>query len=166
MVGKWTAQELVENRDKAANEIQDVLLTELNEEFFTEISFQMANIDYSDNFEKGVEAKVLAIQEAETAKNQTVRIEEEMKQEVIRQKGIANAAIETARGKSEAEKIEAQGKAAAIKIVGKALEDNPMYLDQQEIEVQREVAKSASGWKTVVMGETGTLLNLPINSEK
>ncbi len=164
VVGRWTAQELVSNRDKAANEIQDVLLTELNKEFFTEISFQMANIDYSDNFEKGIEAKVLAEQEAQRAKNLTVKIEEEARQDVIRAEAAAKVKIEEAKGKADAEKIEANGKAAAIRTVGAAIRQNPEYLEQQQLEVQREVAKSASGWKTVVIGETGTLLNLPVTT--
>jgi len=64
VIGKWTAQELVSNRDKAANEVTEKLISELDSYYFTDISFQMSNIDYSDAFEKGIEDKVLAEQAA------------------------------------------------------------------------------------------------------
>jgi regulator of protease activity HflC (stomatin/prohibitin superfamily) len=57
VVGKWGAQELVANRDKASAEIHQKLQEELSAEFFAEISFQMSNVDYSDAFEKGIESK-------------------------------------------------------------------------------------------------------------
>ena len=40
-------------------------------------------IDYSDSFEKAIEGKVTAEQEALKAKNKTVQVEEEAKQRVI-----------------------------------------------------------------------------------
>ena len=45
--------------------------------------FNITDIDYSDSFEKAIEGKVTAEQEALKAKNKTVQIQEEAKQKVI-----------------------------------------------------------------------------------
>ena len=44
---------------------------------------------------------------------------------------------------------------------GAAIRRNPEVLKLKGIEAQIEMAKSASGWKTVVMDGAGTLLNIP-----
>ena len=49
------------------------------------------NIDYSDNFEKAIEDKVIAEQKAQEAVNNTKRIQEEAQQTVIAAKAEAEA---------------------------------------------------------------------------
>ena len=162
VIGKWVAQELVANRDQATLDIEQKLVENLPAEFFTEISFVIDNVDYSENFEAGIEAKVLAEQAAQTAKNRTVQIEEEARQKVIEAQGDADAAIAKAEGDAKAMVLLAESNAKALDLEGKAIARNPQVLELREIEVQKEMAKSASGWNTVVMGGAGgTLLNIP-----
>lgn len=149
VIGKWVAQELVANRDKAAKEIEEKIISELPAEFICEVSFVINDISYSDNFEAGIEAKVLAEQEAQKTKNRTLQIEEEAKQKVIAAQAEANALV-----------AKAEGNAKALDVEGKAIARNPQVLKLRELEVQKEMAKSASGWKTVVMDGAGTLLNI------
>lgn len=79
VVGHWIAQDLVGSREEATKEITEKLGASINPKYFTEISFQMADIGYSKNFETSIEEKVMAEQEALKAKNRTVQVEEEAK---------------------------------------------------------------------------------------
>lgn len=83
IIGKWQAQELVANRDSARIQVTTALQNKLDKRFFENITFQFNNIDYSDNFEKAIEAKVIAEQKAQESRNNTLRIQEEAKQKVI-----------------------------------------------------------------------------------
>lgn len=91
VIGKWQAQDLVSNRDKARLDVLTALNERLDKRFFGNISFQIINIDYSDNFEQAIENKVIAEQEAQRAANNTVRIKEEAQQKIITAKAEAEA---------------------------------------------------------------------------
>lgn len=150
--GKWTATELVANRNLVANEIEQRLREELPEGFFTDISVKLDDISYSDAFEKGIEAKVLAEQEAQKSKNRTVQVEEEGRQKVIQAQATADAQI-----------AEAKGKAEAMDIEGAAIRRNSQYLELKKLDVQAQMAESAKSWQTVIMsgGQANALLNIP-----
>ena len=83
VIGKWNAQDLVANREKATNEILEKLIKQLTPKYINVTGFQIINITYSDVFEKAIESKVTAEQDALKAKNKTVQIEEEAKQKLI-----------------------------------------------------------------------------------
>jgi regulator of protease activity HflC (stomatin/prohibitin superfamily) len=102
IIGHWQAQDLVGNRDKARLEILSALNERLDASYFENYTFQFINIDYSDNFENAIEAKVIAEQKAQEAVNNTRRIKEEAEQKVIT----------------------AQAEAKAMAIKSKALESN------------------------------------------
>ena len=51
VIGKWQAQDLVSNRDKARIDIVSGLNDRLDNRFFQNITFQFINIDYSNNFD-------------------------------------------------------------------------------------------------------------------
>ncbi len=91
VIGKWQAQELVSNRDKARVEALAGLQDKLDNRFFQNITIQFINIDYSDNFEGAIEDKVIAEQKAQEAVNNTNRIKEEANQKVITAKAEAEA---------------------------------------------------------------------------
>ena len=83
VIGKWNAQDLVANREKAADEILNKLQIQLDPRYINVTDYQMTEIKYSDTFEKAIESKVTAEQEALKAKNKTVQVEEEARQQVI-----------------------------------------------------------------------------------
>lgn len=83
VIGKWNAQDLVANREKATQEILIKLQKHLTPKYVNITDFQMTAIAYSGVFEKAIESKVTAEQEALRAKNKTVQIQEEAKQKLI-----------------------------------------------------------------------------------
>ena len=83
VIGKWNAQDLVANREVATNDILEKLVEQVKDKYINVTGFQIININYSSVFEKAIESKVTAEQEALKAKNRTVQIEEEAKQKVI-----------------------------------------------------------------------------------
>ena len=91
VIGKWQAQELVANRDKARVDVLAGLQERLDKRFFQNIIFQLADIDYSDKYESAIEDKVIAEQKAQEAVNNTRRIKEEAEQKLISAKAEAEA---------------------------------------------------------------------------
>lgn len=93
VIGNIEAAELVNAREKAAKSILDTATAQIAEAKVpvTITSLVITNIDYSDVFEKSIEEKVVAQQNAIRAQNETKRVEEEARQVVVRAKAEAEA---------------------------------------------------------------------------
>jgi len=83
IIGKWNAQDLISNREKATGDILYKLQAQLKDNYINVSDFQMTDINYSKVFEQAIESKVTAEQEAQRAKNKTVQVQEEARQKVI-----------------------------------------------------------------------------------
>ena len=83
VIGRWNAQDLVANRAIATADILEKLQSQLKDRYINVTSFQIIDINYSEVFERAIESKVTAEQEALKAKNKTVQVEEEAKQKLI-----------------------------------------------------------------------------------
>ena len=83
IIGKWNAQDLISNREKATSDILQKLQMQLKNNYINVTDFQMTEINYSKVFEQAIESKVTAEQEAQRAKNKTVQVQEEARQKVI-----------------------------------------------------------------------------------
>jgi regulator of protease activity HflC (stomatin/prohibitin superfamily) len=100
VIGQWEAADLIGNRSKIAPQVLAAVQERvqakcraagLPDDTVELVSFALTNIDFSDEFEKAVEAKVTAVQLAEQEKNRTVQITEQAKQQVITAKASAEA---------------------------------------------------------------------------
>lgn len=91
VVGGWQATDLIANRAKATTDILVRLQEQLDDNYITITDFNITDIDYSDSFERAVEAKTVAEQEALKAKNKTVQVQEEAHQKVISAEAEAKA---------------------------------------------------------------------------
>lgn len=83
VIGKWNASDLVANREEATSDILLKLRDQLNSKYVNVTAFQIVDINYSEVFERAIESKVTAEQDALKAKNKTVQIQEEARQKVI-----------------------------------------------------------------------------------
>ena len=91
VVGKWEADTLVANREKATSEIMELLTGSLAKNHILVQNVVIENIEYSQQFERAIEEKQIATQEAIKAKNETKRIEEEATQKVLTAKAEAES---------------------------------------------------------------------------
>ena len=84
---------MVANRDKVASNILQSLQQrmETNSYPVAITNFQMINIDYSDQFERAIEKKVVAEQEALEEANRTQQIKQQADQRVITAKAEAES---------------------------------------------------------------------------
>lgn len=111
-IGQHEAVTLVATRDVAARRIEDGIRQKLAAKNVLISGFQITNIDYTTEFEKSVEAKVVAQQRAVEEQNRTVQIREKADQQVIA-------------AKAEAE---------SIRIRAQALEANPRLVEWEAVQ--------------------------------
>lgn len=96
-VGQYNADDLVAKREVAKNAAEKEILEALKSRSVTVTRLDFINLDFDDAYEKAVEDKVVAIQNAAKAKNVTQSIIEEARQK-----------IETAKAEAEAMRIKTQ----------------------------------------------------------
>ena len=108
IVAKYTAENLIANRQVMANEIETLLRDELVSKGINVISLAIENIDFTDAFEAAVEAKQVATQERQRAQTQQEQQTMEATQKAERERIAAQAA-------ADVEKINADARAYAIK---------------------------------------------------
>ena len=113
-VGTWNADQMVANRDKVASNILTSLQARMIEHNYPVAitNFQMINIDYSDQFERAIEKKVVAEQEALEEENRTKQVEQKAKQQII----------------------SAEAEARSMKIRANALASNPKLVNYEFVQ--------------------------------
>jgi regulator of protease activity HflC (stomatin/prohibitin superfamily) len=110
---QFTAEELITNRSLVRERMKEAMQLKLNLLSNYSISIEEFNIvdfDFSEEFNKAIEAKVTAEQQALKAKNDLERIKIEAQQNV-----------ETAKGEAEARITKAKAEAMSIQIQSEAL---------------------------------------------
>ena len=126
VIAQYTADTLIENRQKCSDAIYDLLKKELAKKGINVISFAIENIDFTDAFESAVEAKQVATQEKLKAQTEQERQTMEMQQKAERDRIQAQAA-------ADVQKIEADAKAYAVKVEADA-----------QAEANRKIAETLS----------------------
>ncbi len=109
---KYTAGELLEKRDVVKSDIEAALQNRLREYYSNVVAVNIVNIDWSDGFDKAVEQKVIAEQDALRKKQE----------------------LEQAKIQAEIDVTKAKGEADATEIRGKALKQNPETLEKAKID--------------------------------
>lgn len=125
IIAKYTAENLIENRQSVADSIFDLIKSELAPKGINVISLAVENIDFTDAFESAVEAKQVATQEKQKAKTQQEQQTMEAEQKAERDRINAQAAADVAKIEADAEayavKVQADAQAEANKKINASL---------------------------------------------
>ncbi|MBE6726226.1 MAG: prohibitin family protein [Ruminococcaceae bacterium] len=122
-IGKYKAEELIQNRSIAQELVEDELREALNPYGVTITAVNLADIDFEDSFEQTIRDKVAAEQEALRVRNETAAKEEEARQKVI-----------GAQAEADSKKLTADAEAYAISVIQAELSKSPEYIELQKIE--------------------------------
>ncbi len=124
VAGKYTAPDLISKRGQFADQFLARLRERVPPEFIVD-SVQIENIDFSDNFERSIEAAAEMNAQAEKARNELAKSEAEAKITVVNAQAQADSA--KAAGDAQAHVITVQGEAeaSAIKAKAEALRASP-----------------------------------------
>lgn len=122
-IGKYKAEELIQNRSIAQELVEDELRGALEPYGVYITAVNLADIDFEDSFEQTIRDKVAAEQEALRVRNETAAKEEEAKQKVI-----------AAQADADSKKLKADADAYAISVIQAELSKSPEYIDLQKIE--------------------------------
>lgn len=131
VVGKVEADKFINNREIVTEEIKQKLEKSLDGSNIIIQSVSIEDISFSGAFEAAIEAKQIATQEAIKSQNETVRVTEEGKQQVIQ-----------ARAASDSQKAQADADAYAIEVESKAKAEAIRQMGLAEAEAIREKSKA------------------------
>lgn len=98
IIGQYKADDLVSKRETAREVAFKELAEALAKRMVIATRLDFTDLNFNDDYEKAVEAKVVAVQHAAEAKNKTVQVKEEAEQKVL----AAKADAESMRIKSQA----------------------------------------------------------------
>lgn len=111
-IGQWNAVDIIANRAEVQNKIADNITSALITKNIDVERFEITNIDYDPAFERAVEQKVIAQQEAIREQNRTKQIEEQARQKVL----------------------QAEAEAKSIQIRAQALERNAKLVEWEAVQ--------------------------------
>lgn len=160
IVAKYTAENLIESRQEAANAIEALIRDELTPKGINIISLAVENIDFTDAFESAVEAKQVATQEKQRAQTQQEQQTMEAQQAAERRKIAAEADAEVARVQADADayavEVKANAEAEANKKINESLTDEL---------IQYHEINAWDGKLPTFMGGNGSIPIINMNTE-
>lgn len=152
VTARYTAENLIGNRDELASNIEQFLSEQLDKYNIEVVSTAIEDMDFTDEFTAAVEAKQVAVQNK-------LKVQTEEEQRTMQaQKAAERAEIEAQASAAVAE-IEARAAAAvaeiqanADKLVAEIGADSAEYQGKKEAAIALQRLASINGW-TVVTGE-------------
>lgn len=136
IIAQYSAQQLLSNREQVSRDIKAALKERLINFNILLDEVAITQVSFSREFEKAVEDKQIAQQNAER-----------MKYLVERSKEIKKTAI-----------INAERDCKSIELIGTAMKNNPAYLTLKKIEAAQDIANSLSQSKNKVLLNSDQLL--------
>ena len=125
---KYSAENLVANRQKLSEQIRDGLYEELKDYGINVISLSIENLDFTDAFTDAVEAKQVAAQRKLQAEIEQAQMTMETQQQAERQRINAEAEANVLKINADADayatKVRSEAEAEANKKIAESLTDN------------------------------------------
>jgi prohibitin 2 len=118
VVAQYNASSLIMQRDLVSREIRHRLEQRAKDFHILLDDVAIVHINFSSEYEKAVESKQVAQQQAERARYRVVKAQEEKKRDIIN----------------------AQGEQEQIRMIGKACQSDASFIDKRRIETAKEVA--------------------------
>ncbi|OII75397.1 SPFH domain band 7 family protein [Cryptosporidium ubiquitum] len=126
VVAQYNASQLLTMREDVSKTIRDLLVKRAQEFNIILDDVSLTHLSFSQDYEKAVESKQVAQQQAERAKYLVLKANEEKKSIIIK----------------------AEGEAKAAKLIGDAIHENPAFIALKQVETYKEIssilAKSTS----------------------
>ena len=136
VIAKYTAENLIANRQNASDLIYELLKKELSDEGINVISFAIENLDFTDVFESAVEAKQVATQRKQEAQTQQEQKTMEEMQAAERKRIAAEAEADVKKIAADAEaysvEVQAKAKAEANKEIAATLSESLIEYNKVE----------------------------------
>lgn len=136
VVAQYNASQLLTQRELVSRSVREQLVQRAKEFNILLDDVSLTHLSFSPEYERAVESKQVAQQQAERAKYIVQRAIEEKKSIVIR----------------------AQGEQQAAKLIGAAIKNNPGFVELRKIEAAREVAGTIANSPNKMVLSADTLL--------
>jgi len=139
VVAQYNASALITQREKVSQVIRQRLTSRARDFHILLDDVALTHIAFSPDYDKAVEAKQIAQQQAKRAEYLVLKAQEEKKRTIIH----------------------AQGEQESAQMIGAAIRSNPGFIELRRIEVAKEVAANLSkSTNRMVLSTESLLLNL------
>jgi len=166
VIGKYPAEDIPVKRNEIAtkieNQIRDALLKIEKQPVMFE-SFQLRDIILPPRIKAQIERVQIAKQEAERAKYEVLKAEQEAQKKAAIAQGIAEAKKIEAQGKADAMLIESQAQAKANKIISESLTTNLLKLKALEVQEKFNEALKVNKDAKIFLTPGGAVPNIWMN---
>ncbi|AFZ80394.1 prohibitin, putative [Theileria equi strain WA] len=139
IVAQYNASQLITQRETVSKAVRDQLVNRARDFNILLDDVSLTHLSFSPEYEKAVEAKQVAQQQAERSKYIVLKAQEEKKSTIIK----------------------AQGESEAARLIGSAMRDNPAFITLRKIETAKEIANILAKSQNKVMLNSSSLLLSP-----
>ena len=139
VVAQFNASQLITQRELVSKSIRTELVQRAREFNIHLDDVSITHLNFSPEYEKAVESKQVAQQQAEKAKYLVLKAQEQKKTIILK----------------------AQGEQQSAKMIGDAIKSNPGFIELRQIEAAKDVATSLSKSNNrVILNADALMLNL------
>ena len=128
---KYRVERILVERAGLKEAIQETLSERLGRNDIMVDQFSMANVQFSEEFNRAIEQKQVAEQTALQKQYELQAAEKEVEITLARAAGEKKAAVIAAEGRAEARALEAQAEATALGLIAAQLRDNPSLIQYE-----------------------------------